>query len=144
MANFWSGPFLSIDLNLLKHSLGFCFREYKYTQVCTCAPGMSGVSGTALWEVSCINRSLSALSDVLGALAEQRPHVPYRNSRLTHLLQDVIGDKHTHQHSFITHDSCSHDYNVFILLRDSKSPNTKSLKMLAEDLLEYIILHGHK
>uniref|UniRef100_A0A665WPC2 Kinesin family member 25 n=1 Tax=Echeneis naucrates TaxID=173247 RepID=A0A665WPC2_ECHNA len=53
--------------------------------------GMSGVSGAALWEVSCINRSLSALSDVLGALAEQRPHVPYRNSKLTHLLQDSIG-----------------------------------------------------
>nr|XP_046229600.1 kinesin-like protein KIF25 isoform X2 [Scatophagus argus] len=53
--------------------------------------GMSGVSGAALWEVSCINRSLSALSDVLSALAEQRPHVPYRNSKLTHLLQDAIG-----------------------------------------------------
>ncbi|KAM8832247.1 kinesin-like protein KIF25 isoform 4-T4 [Spinachia spinachia] len=53
--------------------------------------GMSGVSGAALWEVSCINRSLSALSDVLGALAEQRPHVPYRNSKLTHVLQDAIG-----------------------------------------------------
>ncbi|XP_037305329.2 kinesin-like protein KIF25 [Pungitius pungitius] len=53
--------------------------------------GMSGVTGAALWEVSCINRSLSALSDVLGALAEQRPHVPYRNSRLTHVLQDAIG-----------------------------------------------------
>ncbi|XP_041660637.1 kinesin-like protein KIF25 isoform X2 [Cheilinus undulatus] len=53
--------------------------------------GMSGVSGAALWEVSCINRSLSALADVLGALAEQRPHVPYRNTKLTHLLQDAIG-----------------------------------------------------
>ncbi|KAK3516806.1 hypothetical protein QTP70_023681 [Hemibagrus guttatus] len=52
----------------------------------------SGVSGAALWESSCINRSLSALSDVLGALAEQRPHVPYRNSKLTHLLQDSIGE----------------------------------------------------
>lgn len=73
---------------------------------------MSGVSGAALWEVSCINRSLSALSDVLGALAEQRPHVPYRNSRLTHLLQDVIGDTHKHTHTplfFMTYDSCSHD-----------------------------------
>lgn len=72
-----------------------------------CAPGMSGVSGAALWEVSCINRSLSALSDVLGALAEQRPHVPYRNSKLTHLLQDVIGGTHTHTPSlsFMTYDS---------------------------------------
>uniref|UniRef100_A0A671N8R4 Kinesin family member 25 n=1 Tax=Sinocyclocheilus anshuiensis TaxID=1608454 RepID=A0A671N8R4_9TELE len=53
--------------------------------------GMSGVTGAVLWESSCINRSLSALSDVLGALAERRPHVPYRNSKLTHLLQDTIG-----------------------------------------------------
>ncbi|XP_075780782.1 kinesin-like protein KIF25 isoform X2 [Pelodiscus sinensis] len=52
--------------------------------------GMSGVTGTALRETSFINRSLSALSDVLGALAEQRSHVPYRNSKLTHLLQDSI------------------------------------------------------
>jgi hypothetical protein len=36
-------------------------------------------------------RSLSALGDVLGALAEGRGHIPYRNSRLTHMLQDAIG-----------------------------------------------------
>ncbi|XP_072317810.1 kinesin-like protein KIF25 [Eucyclogobius newberryi] len=53
--------------------------------------GPSGVSGPGLWEVSCINRSLCALSDVLGALAEHRAHIPYRNSKLTHLLQDAIG-----------------------------------------------------
>ncbi|XP_015200456.2 kinesin-like protein KIF25 isoform X1 [Lepisosteus oculatus] len=53
--------------------------------------GMSGVTGAALRETSFINRSLSALSDVLGALSEHRPHIPYRNSRLTHLLQDSIG-----------------------------------------------------
>ncbi|XP_033916688.1 kinesin-like protein KIF25 isoform X2 [Melopsittacus undulatus] len=29
--------------------------------------------------------------DVLGAIAEQRSHVPYRNSKLTHLLQDSVG-----------------------------------------------------
>ncbi|XP_077342714.1 kinesin-like protein KIF25 isoform X1 [Lithobates pipiens] len=53
--------------------------------------GMSGVQGVALREASFINRSLSALSDVLGALAEHRTHIPYRNSKLTHLLQDSIG-----------------------------------------------------
>uniref|UniRef100_A0A9R1SGX4 Kinesin family member 25 n=2 Tax=Cyprinus carpio TaxID=7962 RepID=A0A9R1SGX4_CYPCA len=42
-------------------------------------------------KISCINRSLSALSDVLGALVERRPHVPYPNSKLTHLLQNAIG-----------------------------------------------------
>ncbi|KFW80725.1 Kinesin-like KIF25, partial [Manacus vitellinus] len=53
--------------------------------------GMSGVTGAALRETSFINRSLSALADVLGAIAEQRSHVPYRNSKLTHLLQDSVG-----------------------------------------------------
>lgn len=52
---------------------------------------MSGVKGAALREASNINKSLSALADVLGALAEHRSHVPYRNTRLTHLLQDSIG-----------------------------------------------------
>ncbi|XP_053152802.1 kinesin-like protein KIF25 isoform X2 [Hemicordylus capensis] len=53
--------------------------------------GMSGVTGAVLRETSFINRSLSALADVLGAISEQRSHVPYRNSKLTHLLQDSIG-----------------------------------------------------
>nr|XP_006061428.2 LOW QUALITY PROTEIN: kinesin-like protein KIF25 [Bubalus bubalis] len=53
--------------------------------------GVSGVTGPALRETSCINRSLAALSDVLGALAEGRGHIPYRNSRLTRVLQDTLG-----------------------------------------------------
>lgn len=53
--------------------------------------GMSGVTGSALRETSHINKSLSALSDVLCALSEKRSHIPYRNSRLTRLLQDSIG-----------------------------------------------------
>ncbi|XP_013413540.1 kinesin-like protein KIF25 [Lingula anatina] len=53
--------------------------------------GMSGVTGQALRETSHINKSLCALADVLGALAEHRAHVPYRNSKITHLLQDSIG-----------------------------------------------------
>ncbi|XP_020941404.1 kinesin-like protein KIF25 isoform X2 [Sus scrofa] len=53
--------------------------------------GVSGATGLALRETSSINRSLAALADVLGALSEGRGHVPYRNSRLTHLLQDALG-----------------------------------------------------
>ncbi|XP_053448840.1 kinesin-like protein KIF25 [Nycticebus coucang] len=53
--------------------------------------GMSGVTGPALRETSWINRSLAALADVLGALSERRGHVPYRNSKLTHLLRGSLG-----------------------------------------------------
>merc|ERR1719199_906778 len=44
-------------------------------------------------EANCINRSLSALSDVLFALGDPcgSAHVPYRNSKLTYLLQDALG-----------------------------------------------------
>ena len=38
-----------------------------------------------------INKSLSALGDVVGALRANSPRVPYRNSKLTTLLQGALG-----------------------------------------------------
>jgi len=48
-------------------------------------------TGTALKETQAINKSLSALGSVLNALATKSAHVPYRDSKLTYLLQDSLG-----------------------------------------------------
>eukprot|EP00946_MAST-07B_sp_MAST-7B-sp1_P001831 g1831.t1 len=50
----------------------------------------SGVEGKRLVEAKNINRSLSALGDVIEALDKKRGHVPYRNSTLTRVLQDAL------------------------------------------------------
>lgn len=47
--------------------------------------------GDRFKEATHINRSLSALADVVTARERKVGHVPYRNSKLTHLLQDSLG-----------------------------------------------------
>lgn len=50
----------------------------------------SGAQGQALKEAQNINKSLSALGDVIAARAQKQSHVPFRNSTLTYLLQDSL------------------------------------------------------
>ena len=53
--------------------------------------GRSEATGERLEEAKHINRSLSALGDVMAALAQRNTkHVPFRNSKLTQLLQDSL------------------------------------------------------
>ncbi|ONM38295.1 P-loop nucleoside triphosphate hydrolase superfamily protein with CH (Calponin Homology) domain [Zea mays] len=47
--------------------------------------------GDRLKEAQYINKSLSALGDVIFALAQKNAHVPYRNSKLTQVLQSSLG-----------------------------------------------------
>lgn len=51
----------------------------------------SGVEGANLKEATQINKSLSALGNVMEALDRKASHVPYRDSKLTYLLQDSLG-----------------------------------------------------
>lgn len=51
----------------------------------------TGSTGDRLREAAKINKALSALGNVIYALAESSSHVPYRDSKLTRLLQDSLG-----------------------------------------------------
>ena len=52
----------------------------------------TGAKGDRMKEAQKINLSLSALGNVISALVEGRSqHIPYRDSKLTRLLQDSLG-----------------------------------------------------
>ena len=51
----------------------------------------TGAEGSVLEEAKNINKSLSALANVISALADAKPYIPYRDSKLTRILQESLG-----------------------------------------------------
>jgi kinesin family protein 3/17 len=51
----------------------------------------TGATGARMMEGCKINLSLSALGNVISALVDGGKHIPYRDSKLTRLLQDSLG-----------------------------------------------------
>lgn len=52
---------------------------------------VAGSEGQLLEEAKFINLSLTSLGKCINALAENSPHIPIRDSKLTRLLRDSFG-----------------------------------------------------
>lgn len=79
----------------------------------------SAVEGKEMREAQHINKSLSALGNVMEALDRKAAHVPYRNSKLTHLLQDSLsvgGNSRTMMLVTVRPDAASYDETTTSLL----------------------------
>lgn len=55
--------------------------------------GKSGAENKRAREAGMINQSLLTLGRVINSLVDKSPHVPYRESKLTRLLQDSLGGR---------------------------------------------------
>lgn len=79
-----------VCLVLLIARVGIFFGSYLILPSYRIVLKSTAAEGQQLKEAQNINKSLSALGDVIHALGSGSKHVPYRNSKLTFLLQDSL------------------------------------------------------
>lgn len=115
----------------------------------------SGSTGEQLKEAQSINKSLSALGDVISALAQDEPHIPYRNHKLTMLMSDSLGGN-AKTLMFVnispaesnldeTHNSLSYATRVRSIVNDaSRNVQTREMQKVRKQLIFWKEQAGRK
>ena len=95
----------------------------------------TGASGDRLKEATKINLSLSALGNVISALVDGKSkHIPYRDSKLTRLLQDSLGgNTKTLMIAAISPASDNYDETLSTLRYANRAKNIKNKPKINED-----------
>lgn len=95
----------------------------------------TGAKGKRLKEATKINLSLSALGNVISALVDGKStHVPYRDSKLTRLLQDSLGgNAKTVMIATVGPSHKNHDETLATLRYASRAKNIKNKPRINED-----------
>jgi kinesin family member 17 len=95
----------------------------------------TGASGDRLKEATKINLSLSALGNVISALVDGKSkHIPYRDSKLTRLLQDSLGgNTKTLMIAAISPAADNYDETLSTLRYANRAKNIKNKPKINED-----------
>ncbi|XP_046380211.1 kinesin-II 95 kDa subunit-like [Haliotis rufescens] len=95
----------------------------------------TGATGDRLKEATKINLSLSALGNVISALVDGKcSHIPYRDSKLTRLLQDSLGgNARTVMVANIGPASYNYDESITTLRYANRAKNIKNIPKINED-----------
>ncbi|KAJ3197387.1 Kinesin-like protein kif3b [Irineochytrium annulatum] len=95
----------------------------------------TGATGERLKEATKINLSLSALGNVISALVDGKSsHIPYRDSKLTRLLQDSLGgNARTLMIATLSPASYNYDETVSTLRYANRAKNIKNKPKVNED-----------
>ena len=95
----------------------------------------TGATGDRLKEATKINLSLSALGNVISALVDGKSkHIPYRDSKLTRLLQDSLGgNTKTLMIAAISPAADNYDETLSTLRYANRAKNIKNKPKINED-----------
>lgn len=95
----------------------------------------TGATGERLKEATKINLSLSALGNVISALVDGKSkHIPYRDSKLTRLLQDSLGgNTKTIMIACISPAEYNYDETLSTLRYASRAKNISNKPVINED-----------
>ncbi|MCP9258198.1 Kinesin-like protein [Dirofilaria immitis] len=105
----------------------------------------SGTSGNRLKEAARINLSLSSLGNVISALVDSKTiHIPYRNSKLTRLLQDSLGgNSKTVMFANIGPASYNYDETVSTLRYANRAKSIQNVVRINEDPKDALLRKFH-
>ena len=108
---------------------------------------ITGTTGKQLKESIKINKSLSALGNVINALTDtkERKHIPYRDSKLTRLLEDSLGGNcKTTMIATISPAHCSFNESLSTLNFARRAKNIKNRPVINEDIDHNGLIHQYE
>ena len=108
---------------------------------------ISGAEGLRLEESCQINKSLSSLGNVIAALTDKKKnkHIPYRNSKLTKILQDSLGGNCKTTMMAMISPALEHYNETFSTLKfANRAKNIKNNAKINQDLNEKTLIKKYE